>query len=303
MLELEVIIADDRVNNWPRDSPHGIRAWGFDDALMEWHRYGPGPAGMDAMHLHDTYQVCLSLDFPGEYRYLGGRHPVPVGSLSIIHPGEMHAARDLADRPRSTTFRLLYAPPRLLQEAAAMITDRPSPTPFFAEPVIRDHDLAARFRRFHQATAAPTIRLEPETRLLSLLTGLLVRHADTRYGPPWIGRERQAVSLVRDYLEAHYADDPSLAQLARLANLSPYHLARAFRTEVGLPPHAYLIGVRTSRAKELLVSGLPVARVAAATGFFDQSHLTRHFKRLVGVSPGRYADRRKNVQDAPQQNP
>lgn len=302
MAEAEIIMPDDRVRIRSSESLHSVRALGFDDALLEWHRYAPGPAGTDALHAHDTYQVCLSLDFPGEYRYWGSRHPVPVGSLSIIHPGEVHAARDLADRQRSTTFRLLYAAPRLLQEAAATISDRPATAPFFAEPVIRDHDLAARFRRFHEATAAPTTRLDPDTRLLSLLTGLLVRHADTRFGLPWIGRERHAVSLVRDYLEAHYADDPSLEQLARLANLSPFHLARAFRAEFGLPPHAYLIGVRTSRAKELLVSGLPVARVAAATGFFDQSHLTRHFKRLVGVPPGRYAVRRKNVQDAPHQN-
>ncbi|MDQ3412470.1 MAG: AraC family transcriptional regulator [Chloroflexota bacterium] len=254
------------------------------------------------MHVHDTYQWCLSLDFPGEYRYRGTRFPVPIGSLSVIHPGEVHASRDLADRRRPASFRVLYAAPRLLQEAAGSISERPSDVPFFADPVILNQKLAADFLAFHIATEAPVTRLEPDTRLLFLLAALL-RDAGTGFSPPKTGHEPGAVNRVRDYLDAHYADNPSLADLAHLVDLSPFHIARVFRAEFGLPPHAYLIGVRICRAKELLAGGWPAARVATATGFFDQSHLTHHFKRLVGVSPGRYALRRKNVQDERQRTP
>lgn len=276
---------------------HGVRGWSFDDVLLERYRYAPGPARADLPHVHDHYQVCLSLDFPGEYRWRGTGHPVPIGSLSIIHPGETHSARDLEDRPRPTTFRVLYLPPWLMLDAAAVVQGRSPGAPFFARPVVDDADLADRFLRFHLATEAQGGRLEPDTRLLSLVSGLVARHADGRVEPAGPAAERRAVALVREYLEAHAEGDPSLAQLARLANLSPFHLARAFRAEVGVPPHAYLTGVRVARAKQLLVAGWPVARVATATGFFDQSHLTRHFRRLVGVPPGRYALRRKNVQD------
>lgn len=276
---------------------HDVKGWAFDDVLFEWHRYAEGAAGADLPHVHDRYQLCLSLNFPGEYRFRGVGHPVPVGSLSVIHPGETHSSRDLQDRPFATTFRVLYLPPRLLRDAAVAVGGRPVGAPFFADPVVLDDDLAGRFLRLHLATEAPRGRLEPDTRLLSLLLGLVARHADGRVVLPIVPRERRAVALVRGYLDAHAANDPSLADLARLANVSPFHLARAFRAEVGVPPHAYLIGVRVARAKELLVAGWPVARVAAATGFFDQSHLARHFKRLVGVPPGRYALRRKNVQD------
>lgn len=283
-----------------RSSPtiHEISAWGFGDVLLEWHRYAPGPAGSDVMHVHDTYQWCLSLDFPGEYRCRGARHAVPIGSLSVIHPGEVHASRDLADRHRPTTFRVLYAAPRLLQETAGAILDRLPEPPFFADPVILDQRLATQFLRFHMATATPATQLEPDTRLLFLVAGFL-RHADARIGLPRTGHERAAVNRAREYLDAHYADNPSLAELSRLADLSPFHLARVFRAEVGLPPHAYLIGVRICRAKELLAGGWSVARVATATGFFDQSHFTHHFRSLVGVPPGRYALRRKIVQDSP----
>ena len=86
----------------------------------------------------------------------------------------------------------------------------------------------------------------------------------------------------------------TLEQLSRLTGLSRYHLVRVFGESVGVPPHAYLRQVRVGRAKALLAAGCPVAEAAVATGFADQSHLHRWFKRLWGVTPGGY---RKGVQD------
>ena len=68
----------------------------------------------------------------------------------------------------------------------------------------------------------------------------------------------------------------------------PYALIRAFRAETGLPPHVYLNQLRVRQARRLLDRGVPPARAAAEAGFADQAHLTRHFKRIVGVPPGAY---------------
>lgn len=283
-----------------RKGPEGVgfsvKGWSFDGVLFELYRYPAGPASESTLHIHDQYQFCLSLDFPGEYRYRGAAYAVPVGALSIIHPGEIHASRDRNDRLAATTFRVLYAAPAVVDAAAGSIAGRVIDTPFFTEPIILDHEIAGRFLRFHMATEEPAVRLEQDVALLSLVADLLSRHAETRVVLPRLTREHAAVRVVREYLQAHHAENPSLAQLADVAGLGPFHLAHAFREEVGLPPHAYLIGVRITRAKELLASGLAVGRVAVATGFFDQSHFTRHFKRLVGVSPGQYVLPRKNVQ-------
>jgi len=104
--------------------------------------------------------------------------------------------------------------------------------------------------------------------------------------------------LTREYLEDNLGRGVPLEELARLANLSPFHLSRVFRDEVGLPPHAYQTQARLGRARSLLLRGWSAARVAQETGFADQSHLSRRFKRLVGVTPGRYAQESKNVQYA-----
>jgi len=80
----------------------------------------------------------------------------------------------------------------------------------------------------------------------------------------------------------------TLEALARHAGISAFHLCRVFRQTVGMTPHAYQTQVRVRHARSLLRAGLPITTVAAQTGFYDQAHLTRHFKRIVGLTPGRY---------------
>src|SRR5258707_743433 len=83
---------------------------------------------------------------------------------------------------------------------------------------------------------------------------------------------------------------PTLEQMAAVAHLSPYHFARQFKAATGLPPHQYVIARRVERARELLHrnSAVSLAEIAACAGFSDQSQFARHFKRLVGVTPGQF---------------
>lgn len=272
----------------PAETLHTVQAWTAARVQFERHRYPPGPAGESPPHTHDRYQFCLSLDFPGEYRYRGARHAVPVRSLSVIHPGEVHAARDPSDRPTPTTFWMIYLAPDDLAAAAADVLGRASTLPFFADPVILDRGLADRFGALHALSARGAPRLEFDDRLLALLAGALVRHAVPDDRPRNDGPSSGAARLARDYLIDNYAENVSLARLADLTGLSPFQLTRRFRAEIGLPPHTFQLAVRIERAKAMLLAGDAAARVAGATGFADQSHLTRHFKRLVGSPPGRY---------------
>ena len=97
-------------------------------------------------------------------------------------------------------------------------------------------------------------------------------------------------SAIRFIIRSQDLDaSPTLEQLAAVARLSPYHFARQFKTATGLPPHEYVISRRVERAKQFLQGGdLSLAEVAAHAGFSDQSQFSRHFKRLVGVTPGQF---------------
>ncbi len=141
--------------------------------------------------------------------------------------------------------------------------------------------------------ASPSM-LERESCLLKTLGDLIVRHADDHPVASVISRSHRAVKCVRDYLHGCYGNHVTLDQLAQVAQMSPFHLVRLFSKEMGLPPHAYLMQVRIERAKVLLSQGAPIVHVACETGFADQSHFTKRFKRIVGVPPSQYMHESSN---------
>ena len=136
--------------------------------------------------------------------------------------------------------------------------------------------------------------LEKETRFVQMLTRFIARHSTPHPDLLEPGREHSAVSRACRYIQDSYDRDISIRELAAVAGLSPFHFIRVFKTHKGLPPHAYLMQVRTQRARQRLRQGDPPADAAAVSGFTDQSHFTRHFKQLFGITPGRY---RNSVQD------
>jgi AraC-like DNA-binding protein len=102
---------------------------------------------------------------------------------------------------------------------------------------------------------------------------------------------------ARDWLIAHHADNPGLAQMAHHLQVDRFRLSRLFQNHWGLPPHAWLVQWRLSQARRQLAQGQPVADVAAALGFADQSHLGRWFKRACQLSPARYQHACTNLPD------
>jgi len=192
---------------------------------------------------------------------------------------------------------MFYFDAEILQDVASDVAERPRGIPFFQSGVIDNLYLAQQLRQLHiqlENRAAPL--LEQECALLEVLAQLIVRHADD---PPPLrhkSQEPNAVFQIKRFIESHYAEEISLSDLSHLTNFSRFHLIRVFRDAVGIPPHAYLRQVRIKNAKEMLACGQPIADVALATGFSDQSHLSRWLKRLWGFTPGQY---RNSIQDGP----
>lgn len=241
-----------------------------------------------APHSHEGFAIGVIERGAERFAYRRGDHVAPAGSIVVINPGEMHTGS--AFLPEGWSYRMLYPDARVLQAVASEMSGRPRDIPFFAEPVLDDPDLANAMLQAHALLEMPSTPLERESRLLPVLAHLIERHADAQpLRPAWQRvQPTSAVWRVRDYLAEHYAEAVTLDELATLAGLSPFHLLRAFSAAIGVPPHAYLTQVRVARSKALLAAGLPIAEVATLTGFVDQSHLTRHFKRIVGVAPGQY---------------
>jgi transcriptional regulator GlxA family with amidase domain len=105
---------------------------------------------------------------------------------------------------------------------------------------------------------------------------------------PASARSAAAIESVLRHIEANLSQPLTLPELAKMVGLSMWRFATVFRQQVGVAPHRYICRLRVERAQALIRNGVPAASAASEAGFYDQSHLSRHFKNLVGMTPGQY---------------
>jgi AraC-like DNA-binding protein len=275
-------------NRGAAPDPPSVAAWHGDVGHFERYDYPPGRAGRDRTHVHAEVQVCLSTTFPGRYR--SGRYSteVPVGAVSVVDAWEPHGAEDPCDRAVTATYHMLYVPQPQWDHAA----DQLGVHPRVGLLVRRRADLAAALGTLSRRSEAHASALEQEEQW-SVFIALLFSDARRSGGHRQHRQQPRTACLdrARDYIQAHALRGVTLSEAAREAGLSRQHFAACFRSRYGMPAHRFQTMMRLDHARRLLASGLPLVDVATACGMSDQSHLTRHFKRYLGMTPGRYRAR------------
>lgn len=263
-----------------------VQVWKSEGVCLEQYAYTAGAVEPLSKHCHEEYQLGLSFDCQGEYRYRGAVHHIPVGNLSIIHSGEVHSPSDRTSLPEPAHFCMMHISPTKLNTLTTEMAEKPASSPVFPIAISTDSVLNRLFLTLQAASRQS--QLEQDTALSSFLAYLIGRYALNRPAVCPLKPAHPAVVRARDYLQAYYASDISLDALATIAGLSRFHFCRVFRQELGLSPGAYQTQLRIAQAKELLMQGVSIKSVATMTGFYDQSHFGWHFKRHVGVTPGEY---------------
>jgi AraC-like DNA-binding protein len=229
-------------------------------------------------HTHDAWTL-LVVD-AGAIRYDLDRHAhgAATSEVTLLPPGVPHDGR--AHTPGGFRKRVLYLDADTLgEDRVGVAVDRPT---------LEDPALRTRLSQLHAALTPRTEALEAESRLVLVLDRLRQHLAGT-VAAAAAGRDDVLADRLRDLLDARTVEGLGLAEAGELLGAPPTHLVRCFTRRHGLPPHRYLTGRRLDRARGLLLDGVPAAQVAPAVGFYDQAHLTRHFRRLLATTPAAYA--------------
>lgn len=225
-------------------------------------------------HTHEHWTLLL-VD-SGGVAYDLDRRPqqAPPRSLTLLPPGVAHDGR--AIHPDGFDKRVVYLDGRWLPDHLVGAAVK--------QPTIEEAALRTAVGRLHRSLAEPGEELEAESRL-ALICERIIR----RLGQPdaVISPHSDLARRVRERLDELIPT--TLEALAVDLGAHSTQLIRAFSREYGLPPHRYVTGRRIGRARALLLDGMPPADVATAVGFYDQAHLTRHFRRMLGTTPGAYA--------------
>jgi AraC-like DNA-binding protein len=253
----------------------GATFWNVDSSVRLW-----------SMH-HETYAASLVLgpgpELQAAWRSRGAERVATAGSIQLLNPGEAHRTTAVSE---PASFFVLWTTVKAMTEAARELEVKGSV--WFAMAQLDRSPAEHPLRELQRAVKRGATRLELDHHYLESLRGLLTFAGESRLPssrPAAHPGVRRSLELLHDELDRSL----SLDELAQAANLSKFHFARCFHRTTGITPHRYQQLVRLQQARRLLESGSTVDESAAKCGFADASHLSRDFRRWLGIPPGQWA--------------
>ncbi|WP_028747318.1 AraC family transcriptional regulator [Rhizobium mesoamericanum] len=236
-----------------------------------------------ARHTHEQFGIGLVAS--GAQKSLSGRGVVEAGAGDIItvNPNEVHDGTPIGE---GRSWRILYFDPELVAANVSEITEGRRSAVEISDPVLHDRAIAAHFEAaFALVTSAGGHQLKRDEALVEIIARVVaqVMPSEGRAAP-------QSIQAAKELIDCDPTAAISLSDLARASRLSRFQVLRGFAKATGMTPHAYLIQRRIHLARRLIAGGVPLVEAAIASGFVDQSHMTRVFVRKYGVSPRAYAN-------------
>lgn len=236
-------------------------------------------------HVHNGF--CIGMVQKGE-RIIdqgGALTIVPENSLFVINPDASHKCKS---RYEEHSYFVICIEVERMKEIASQISEKAHTVPYFKNALICDSGLSSTIWGLFSLMENPGSTLEREACLDSLLSTLILNYGTETPIPSPSRSHKGMIKKVCELIRMHYAQDLTLKDLSKAACLSPFYFQRLFVENIGISPHDYMIQYRIKKARELLLEGHSIASVTVDTGFVDQSHFTRSFKRVTGITPGNY---------------
>jgi AraC-like DNA-binding protein len=230
------------------------------------------------MHTHESWALLIVDDGMIRYDLHRTEHGALHQAVTLLPPQVPHNGRAATSdgfRKRVVYLDLSHLPAGLIGQAVD-------------QPVLFDPLLWQRISQLHHALDEPGGELEAESRLAFVAERLqqhLGKQGEAQEDPP----RADVAHQLRDLIDGRFREKVTLRQASEAIHAHPAHLVRMFSREFGISPHQYLTSRRVDLARRLLLDGVPPSMAAAAVGFYDQPHLNRTFRRLLGTSPARFA--------------
>jgi AraC-like DNA-binding protein len=243
------------------------------------------------LHTHETYSFGLTEFGAQSFGCRGAARTSAAGMVMAFNPDEPHDGHAAGEH--GFTYRIVHIGPELVTDLLSDRSGRAAGLPLFTEPVLHDPVLAAALARLHASLGPAASTLARDEALAATVAAMVDRgarsvpltSATVRRGN---GLGSGASARARALLDERHLDDVGADELAEVAGCSRFVLYRAFKRDFGLAPSDYQRLLRLRAARRMIRDGWAVAEAATASGFADQAHLARWFRRCYGITPGTY---------------
>lgn len=237
-------------------------------------------------HAHEGYCIGVIEDGAQSFYRSGKLHIAPKGDIILVNADEIHTGSSAVET--GWKYRAIYPTPEMILDLSRDFFTTKNAVPWFSDAVIHDLGLARQLVFLFDLFEQGEDTLLKESLYLTTLARLIYCYGRAKLSPINTPEMRKKVELIKELMSSFPEHDHSLHELSAYVDTSPWHLLREFKKHTGLPPHSWLVQRRIQKAKQLLKQGVRITEVAQLTGFSDQSHLNRHFKSAIGVTPGQY---------------
>lgn len=247
-------------------------------------RYSTGSKREYKPHMHSTFSIGAVDSGRVQYGVSGNNSTLTVGSLALINPEEIHSCNAVSGEGRS--YYMLYLDAAWCLQVQQSLWDVDALIPV-QQIRLDDSDLYDQYCRTMKLVMGKETHLMAKEQLLVDLTATVFQMACAEQTGTQSVTDK-SIEQLKNLLATSLRDDLTLQELAGKFHANPYTLLRRFKKATGITPHAYRMNCRIEQARHYLRQGMDIGEAALECGFFDQSHLHRHFKAMTTVTPKEY---------------
>ncbi|WP_066193425.1 helix-turn-helix domain-containing protein [Gracilibacillus timonensis] len=235
-------------------------------------------------HFHDYYVIGFMEEGERHLICQGKEFIINAGDVLIFNPYDTHRCEQIDGK--TLDYRCINVKIETMKKAVFDINGEEK-LPHFQANVLYQSEVVSNLKELHVKIGQGEDELEKEELFLYVIEELMKTNSNMPI-PATVPESSHQIQEISDYMDVHYNQKISLQELSDLTGWSKYHLLRSFTSNKGISPYSYLQTIRVNHAKKLLEQGIKPIETAYATGFSDQSHLTKCFKSMIGLTPKQY---------------